>query len=327
MKLVERHLMTRNHLGKYSNEQICKSANLQMKKSICKFAHLHICIFYLYPEIDDLCFRSKNLYNLGTYHQRQEFFQTGGVFSYEPLDKPLQDTDAYCALPAKVSQHVLIQVGKSWESFFAARAAYQENPERFYALPSLPGYKPKLSGRNLLIYTAQAISRPALREGFVVPSKTDIHIKTKPQKVNQVRIVPRVNHYNVQMGKWANGQMKENLQICRFADFVVEVVSEREARDLGMDKNHIAGIEIGVDNLAAVTSNTHGRNLQICKFADLQISSLLINGRPLKSINSYYNQKKAKLQSTLDSSQKTSSSLQDLIIICTMPARRSFHAW
>jgi putative transposase len=244
MKLVERHLINRHH--------------------------------ELYSEIDDLCFRSKNLYNLATYHQRQEFFKTGGVFSYEQLDPLLQGTDAYSALPAKVSQHVLRQVASSWQSFFAAKKAFLEFPEKFTASPRLPGYKPKQSGRNLIIYTAQALSRPGLRQGQIIPSKTTIRLPTKQQQIHQVRLVPRVNHY------------------------VVEVVYEREAQPLGLEKNHIAGIDIGVDNLAAVTSNTEG------------FTPLLINGRPLKSINSYYNQKKAKLQSTLESSQKTSSSLQEL---------------
>jgi len=238
LKLVERHLVTRNH--------------------------------HLYPQLDALAFQSKNLYNLATYHQRQEFFQTGSVFSYEALDKRLQGTDAYCALPAKVSQHVLIQVGKSWKSFFAAAASYQENSLKFSAPPRIPSYKPKQNGRNLLIYTAQAMSRPALREGFVVPSKTDIHIKTKQQKVNQVRIVPRLNHY------------------------VIEVVYEADGRKMDLDKSKIAGIDIGLDNLAAVTSNQHG------------FTPLLMNGRPLKSINSYYNQQKASLQSHLPSNQHAS---------------------
>ncbi|MBI1927667.1 IS200/IS605 family element transposase accessory protein TnpB [Candidatus Poribacteria bacterium] len=238
MKLVERHFITVNH--------------------------------HLYSEIDDLSFRSKNLYNLATYHSRQEFFKTGRVFSYEQLDPLLQGTEAYSSLPAKVSQQVLRQVSHDWESFFAATKAYQKNPETFFQKPHIPSYKPKRSGRNLLIYTAQAISRPALREGFVVPSKTDIHIKTKQQKVNQVRIVPRRNHY------------------------VIEVVYEREAQDLGFSKNHIAGIDIGVDNLAAVTSNTKG------------FTPLLINGRPLKAINSYYNQQKASLQSHLPPTKHSS---------------------
>ncbi len=202
MRLVERHLINRHH--------------------------------DLFLEIDALCFRSKNLYNLAMYHMRQEFFKTGGVFSYEQLDSLLQGTEAYKALPAKVSQQVFMQVSISWKSFFAAKIAFKETPEKFFAPPRLPGYKPKQSGRNLIIYTAQALSRPGLRAGQIIPSKTTLSIPTQQQQVHQVRIVPRVNHY------------------------VMEVVYAREAISLGLDKNNIAGMDLGVDNLAAVTSNTKG---------------------------------------------------------------------
>jgi len=244
MRLVERHLINRHH--------------------------------DLYSEIDDLCFRSKNLYNLATYHQRQEFFKTGSVFSYEQLDPLLQGTDAYQALPAKVSQHVLRQVCHCWQSFFAAKRAFCKNPEKFKSPPRIPVYKPKQTGRNLIIYTAQAVSRPGLKKGQIIPSKTTLKIPTTLQQLNQVRIVPRVNHY------------------------VVEVVYEREPHDLGLEKNHIAGIDIGVDNLAAVTSNTEG------------FTPLLINSRPLKSLNASYNKRKAHLQSQLPPLHRTSQKIQAL---------------
>jgi putative transposase len=54
-----------------------------------------------------------------------------------------------------------------------------------------------------------------------------------------------------------------------------------------LDKNLIAGIDIGVNNLAALTSNKIG------------FKPRLVNGRPLKANNQYYNKKKAALQSNL----------------------------
>jgi putative transposase len=62
-------------------------------------------------------------------------------------------------------------------------------------------------------------------------------------------------------------------------------VYEKDIKDLKLDKNNIAGIDIGLNNLASVTSNLNG------------LKPLLINGKPLKSINQYFNKKKAHLQS------------------------------
>nr|WP_287526449.1 transposase [Okeania sp. SIO2C2] len=49
--------------------------------------------------------------------------------------------------------------------------------------------------------------------------------------------------------------------------------------------NCVAGIDLGLTNLMAITSNQPG------------VKPLLVNGRPLKSINQYFNKKLAKAQS------------------------------
>ena len=50
--------------------------------------------------------------------------------------------------------------------------------------------------------------------------------------------------------------------------------------------NKVCGIDLGVDNLATLTNN-------------LGVQPIVINGRPLKSINQYYNKKKASIQSNI----------------------------
>jgi IS605 OrfB family transposase len=71
---------------------------------------------------------------------------------------------------------------------------------------------------------------------------------------------------------------------------VVEVVYEVEVSSQPKDAYRIASIDIGLDNLAAVTFNQAG------------IKPLLINGKPLKSINQYFNKRKAQMQSKLGKS-------------------------
>jgi IS605 OrfB family transposase len=66
------------------------------------------------------------------------------------------------------------------------------------------------------------------------------------------------------------------------------------------DDKFVASIDLGLDNLVALTSNHPG------------FTPLLINGRPLKSINQFYNKRKAQLQSQMKGSRKTSSRLQRL---------------
>lgn len=57
-------------------------------------------------------------------------------------------------------------------------------------------------------------------------------------------------------------------------------------------------MDLGVDNLCAIASNQD----------DFQ--PIVINGRPLKSINQFYNKRKAELQSRLKGNRKTSNRIQ-----------------
>ncbi|MDD1419106.1 transposase [Dolichospermum sp. ST_sed1] len=227
-----------------------------------------------YQEIDRLCFLSKNLYNAANYLIRQSFFETGKILNYNQTQKLLQSEFDYKNLPAKVSQQILIILDKNWKAFFQAQKADQENPSKFLGKPKLPKYKHKENGRNLLVYTMQALSKPFLSKGFIKLSQTEIVFPTQAKEIAQVRVIPKLNHY------------------------VIEVIYHQEEKPKQVDNKRIASIDLGLNNLASVTFNQAG------------LIPFLINGRPLKSINHFFNKKKAELQAILKN--KTSKRLQTL---------------
>ena len=239
MRLVERHIIQENHR--------------------------------FYAEIDRLCFLSKNLYNYANYLVRQSFIFENTYRSYHDIQKMLQNQEDYQAIPAKVSQQVLMIIERNWKSFKEANVAYKETPSKFKARPRLPGYKHKIKGRNVVVYTKQAISKKQLKQGIINLSKTEIYLKTKvdTSKIKQVRLVPKLNHY------------------------VIEVIYEANKTQYELEENRYASIDIGLNNLATLTFNQAG------------IKPLLINGRPLKSINQYYNKVKSSLQSLLGENQSS----------------------
>lgn len=218
-----------------------------------------------FTAIDAAAFKSKNLYNAGNYEIRQSYIFTGTYLNYHEMDRRMQSHEAYKALPAKVSQQVLMQLHHDWESFFKARVAYKEDPSKFTGRPRLPKYKHKTEGRNLLVYTIQALSRgkKGLKRGILKPSQLAIAVRTRLKDINQVRIVPRKGFY------------------------VVEAVYEQEEKQSLVNPTYYAGIDIGMNNLVALTSNKPG------------FRSVLVNGRPVKSINQFYNKRRAELQSQL----------------------------
>jgi IS605 OrfB family transposase len=229
--------------------------------------------------IDPACFASKNLYNAGLYILRQAFFAQDHVPSYAKLAHCLKDTTEFRALPAKVAQWTVRQVCTDWSNFWKAHSAYQRSPHKFTGRPKLPHYKPKADGRNLLVYTRQAISGPALKEGRIYPSQLGIKVHTKRKELQQVRIVPHASHY------------------------VVEVVYSVKPTSRTANKLYpkwAASLDLGIDVLAAVTSNKKG------------IIPFLVNGRPLKSVNAYYNKRRADFQASLPRGQYTSHRLTSL---------------
>ncbi len=243
MQLVERHIIKRGH----------------------KF----------FDECDCLCFASKNLYNLGNYNVRQSFIHGKTYSNYNLLDVVLKQTSEYKALPAKVAQQVLIILERNWLSFFASMCEWKKNPSKFTGCPKLPSYKDKQKGRNLVVYTIQAISKKWLECGIIAPSKTLIRIPTKISKdaIKEVRIVPQTDCY------------------------VIEVIYEKLIDKVKKNTGAIASIDLGLNNLIALTSNQAG------------FQPILVNGRPLKSINQFYNKKKASLQKKLSANIYSSKRL------------------
>ena len=219
-----------------------------------------------YEEIDAASFAAKNLYNLGNDTLRQSFFDGGGFLSYNQLYHLLKEEEAYRALPRKVSQLVLKQVTQDWQSFFAAMRSWKRAPEKFLGKPKPPGYKHKQKGRCLLTYNDQAISRRWLQKGLVKPSGLNILVPTKQTHIKQVRIVPRREYY------------------------VVEVVYEREPEENDLDENLIAGIDLGIDNLLMQLAALLRPNQQ-------GYQPIAVNGRGAKSINQFYNKRRARLMS------------------------------
>ena len=74
----------------------------------------------------------------------------------------------------------------------------------------------------------------------------------------------------------------------------MEIIYNKEITDSSLDKTSAIGIDLGLNNLMAITSNIGN-------------VSNLVNGRPLKSINQYYNKKKAHLVSLLEKGKLKSS--------------------
>src|SRR5260370_28685321 len=180
-----------------------------------------------YGAIDAAAFASKNLNNAALYEIRQAFIHEGKYLNYNEVQRRMQSHEAYKALPAKVSQQILMVLDRSWKSFFEALQAYQQDPSRFLGRPKLPKYKHKLEGRNILVYTVQAISKRGLKHGLIQPSMLAISVKTKQKSIDQVCIVPQWGFY------------------------VGQVDYKQGVKQAAVKPAYYAGIDIGRNNLVS----------------------------------------------------------------------------
>jgi len=232
-----------------------------------------------YTKLDAAAFASKNLWNAANYLVRQSFIREHIYLNNVQIFHQIKSHEAYKALPAKISNQVLIQLHKAWVAFFEAMDAWREHPEKFVGRPRLPRYKHKEQGRNLLVYEFKAVSKRALKRDMISLTGLGDLVPTKQTRetIKQVRVVPRSTHY------------------------VIEVVYERTEQQAELDPTLFASIDLGVNNLAALTSNAEN------------FPSLLINGRPLKAWNQEYNKKRAALQKQLAKQNHfTSRKLEEL---------------
>ena len=221
-----------------------------------------------YSEADQLCFLSKNLYNASNYVVRQQYFKDKTYLDYNHINKMFTDADQmdYRNLPAKVSKGTQRKLHSNWLSYFAAKKDYFKHPEKYKSEPRLPKYLKK-TGRFMVHYEKGAVSFK--RKGYIRLSQTDIYIKTKLSKdvVSYVDIIPEHNNIKFLIGyKVTEPEIKQN-------------------------NNRYASIDLGVNNLAVLTSNV--------------IKPVIFNGRPLKSINQYANKRLAKYKSLMDKADNT----------------------
>ena len=153
----------------------------------------------------------------------------------------------------------------------------------------IPGYLDKTKGRQIVVYNHMTLPSNLLENGIIKLPKSNIQFKTKQKNISQVRIVPKNNY------------------------IVLEVVYKASIKELLKDNKRYMSIDLGIDNLASCSSNVS--------------KSFIINGKPVKSINQYYNKKKANLQSELElkNKKKSSKQLQNLTLKRNNKIKDYFH--
>ena len=228
----------------------------------------------LYSICDELCFKSKNLYNAALFEFRQSYFDKEvDTLNWQNINRIFNQSNQfdYRELPSKVSNTVLKKLGNNISSFWSL-----VKKSDYDGKVGLPKYLHKTDGRFIVEFNKQTFSNKRDDDNNLIICKSSLNLKipTKVKNPQQIRIVPKTGYYVIE---------------------VIYKIKENKPKQ----NQRIASIDLGLNNLVTVVTND-GDN------------PILISGKKIKSINQYYNKITSKHKSLLPNNIFTSKSLDRL---------------
>lgn len=229
--------------------------------------------------LNNLAYHTARLYNCALYNVRQHYFNTNNYLNFVGCYHQTNTNENYQILLSDTAQQVLRLVDRNMTSFFklifAKKNGTYSNPVK------LPHYKAKeeksmfvVQGRSCRIQKDNTIAiglTKEFRELYNIPYKR--FFITIPKHIKEVKKFKELRFHPLYNGK----EFK--------IEFVYDSTDVEQPKQISSESNGHLSIDLGVNNLMACTI-----------FSDNGSHQFLIDGRPIKSINSYYNKMKAKLQ-------------------------------
>ena len=202
------------------------------------------------------------LYNQGRHFINEHYKKESKFLSYFELDKLLKnltELNYYKQMcKSQVAQQCLRQLNSNYTSYFKALKDFKVNPSRYKGIPKKPKFKNKQNG---ITFTYQSIK---IKGQFIVINKEHkVHIPDEVYKeeLNNFKTISFIPFYNK-----------------------IKVVISYETEELNKDLNlnDYLSIDLGMNNLCSCVSKD---------------DCFILNGKPLKSINQYFNKELSKLKS------------------------------
>ena len=170
----------------------------------------------------------------------------------------LKGTEVYKDVPYATCSQICIQEKcREWKSFYRLTAEYRKDSKKFKGHPHAPGYLDPKTGRGSLVITSQNFKVDEAGNVTMPKFLRGIHIRARHENVRQIRIKI----------------FKDSI--------LISLMYEKEEKNTNGTK--VMGIDLGVNNLIAAAWDSEDR-------------PVIINGKPIKSINQYYNKAKAHMQ-------------------------------
>ena len=222
-------------------------------------------------KILELLKESRKIYDQALYHMRHAYFETKSqgkikTYSYNELYNIVKNEGCFkeSKLDYVTKQYIIKQVFIAWKSFIKAYVKYKTNPKLFTGRPKIVKYLYNRTDYNVISY-----DKTRLLKG-----------NCKPNEIKLPKIL-----YKIKIPIYIEISSIKQIRLLKYYDKIkIEIIYDFPDKTKLFNNSSYIGIDIGLNNLCAITSN------------DKKLS-YVINGRPLKSMNQYFNKEKSKLQS------------------------------
>ena len=284
---------------------------------------------------------AKKLYNSALYLFKKQYKKNRTILSYETLDKVMKRgrtqpnfAHLYQDLPAKVSQQTLKAFSQNVKSFLGLKQS-EKLTEAQKKRVKLPRYYAK-NGLTVVTYTNQALLKTAFdKEGVLLLSGTDLKIKREyfPEikdfsQIDQVRIVPSSKndkniplpdllldsdfHFTIEIVYTA--PLTEKRKSNQSLHVLHETVPAKKIKGkYTKPKEQIAeiyGTKEFMQSVAGIDQNLD--QLSVGLITDENgTSAFNYDIKYLKSVNQYWNKKRAELQAEISYQKELLSNLKD----------------
>lgn len=216
--------------------------------------------------LNEVSKEANNLYNAALYQMRHEFIKKHNFINYNYLDKLFKEkyknkeNMLYHKLKyVQSAQQTLKEVNTIWYSWFKALKAYKTNSNKFTSKPKMPKYLPK--GKRHTFFVTNASTKN--KNGYLVISRLNIKVKLD-ENITKYKIM-----------RVAFKPLSKN----RFRMLIQYELPDKELKE---DNGIYVGIDPGLNNAFTCATNANKR-------------PLIINGKGAKSVNQFYNKKRAEL--------------------------------
>lgn len=173
---------------------------------------------------------------------------TGRVLSYRTLEKLMRVThnpDFFSGLPMQTAQAVTKAAVSDFRSWLSALKAYRKDAAKFRGKPKMPGYC-KGERKTFTITNQDAVLYPVYEETDKGSVFAGMELK-----------LPGIRH-RLRLPHLPDGTVLKEVKVCPYyGKYLLVLVLEVDSSQETANGSHMAGIDFGVENIAAIVTTDH----------------------------------------------------------------------